>query len=38
MLLEEGNPLPLPNPEASDPDADLVVLLPLSGEVGTSRP
>ena len=38
LLLEEGNPLPRPNPDASAPDADLIELLPLSIEVGTTRP
>ena len=38
MLLEEGRPLPVPNPEASAPDADLVVMLPLSVEVGVPKP
>jgi len=37
MLLEEGRPLPVPNPESSAPDADLVALLPLSIEVGASK-
>lgn len=38
MLLEEGKPLPTPNPEASAPDADLVELVPLSVRAGISRP
>lgn len=38
MLLEEGRPLPMPNPDSSAPDADLIELIPLSVEVGTSRP
>jgi len=38
MLLEEGRPLPVPNPEASAPDADLVAVLPLAVEVGASKP
>ncbi|HEY3444700.1 MAG TPA: type II toxin-antitoxin system HicB family antitoxin [Paludibaculum sp.] len=29
-LLEEGHPLPLPDPNASAPDADLAELLPLT--------
>jgi predicted RNase H-like HicB family nuclease len=37
MLLEEGKPLPVPNPEATAPDADLIELVPLSVHVGTSR-
>jgi predicted RNase H-like HicB family nuclease len=35
--LEEGKPLPVPNPNASDPAADLVELMPLSVEVGVPR-
>ena len=38
LLLEEGKPLPRPDPGASAPDADLIELLPLSIEVGTTRP
>jgi len=38
LLLEEGKPLPRPNPDASAPDADLIELIPLSVEVGASRP
>ena len=38
LLLEGGKPLPRPNPDASAPDADLIELLPLSIEVGTTRP
>jgi predicted RNase H-like HicB family nuclease len=38
VLLEEGKPLPRPNPDASAPEADLVELVPLSVEVGASRP
>jgi predicted RNase H-like HicB family nuclease len=38
LLLEEGKPLPRPDPDASAPDADLIELLPLSIEVGTTRP
>jgi predicted RNase H-like HicB family nuclease len=37
MRLEEGLPLPAPNPEAADPNADLVELLPLSVEVSASK-
>ena len=33
-LLEEGNPLPSPNPDAAA-DADLIEILPLSIHVGT---
>ena len=35
-LLEEGKPLPVPNPDAAA-DADLVELVPLSVYVGTPR-
>ena len=35
--LEEGQPLPVPNPNATDPVADLVELMPLSVEVGVPR-
>jgi predicted RNase H-like HicB family nuclease len=35
-LLEEGKPLPVPNPDAAA-DADLIELLPLSVHVGASR-
>jgi predicted RNase H-like HicB family nuclease len=38
LLLEEGKPLPRPDPDASAPDADLIELLPLSIEVGATRP
>lgn len=37
MLLEEGKPLPRPNPDAAAPEADLIELAPLSVEVGVSR-
>ena len=37
MLIEQGKPLPVPDPAAAAPDADLVELLPLSVEVGSSR-
>jgi predicted RNase H-like HicB family nuclease len=37
MLLEEGKPLPRPNPDASAPNADLIELVPLKVEVGVSR-
>jgi len=37
LCLEEGKPLPAPNPEASAPEADLVELLPLSVEVGMQK-
>jgi hypothetical protein len=35
--LEEGKPLPVPNPNATAPEADLVELMPLSVEVGNLR-
>ena len=35
-LLEEGKPLPTPNPDASA-DADLIELVPLSVHVGPPR-
>jgi predicted RNase H-like HicB family nuclease len=35
--LEEGKPLPIPNPDAAGPDADLIELVPLSVEAGASR-
>ena len=38
MYLEEGRSLPMPNPDASAPDADLVELLPLTVEVGAAKP
>jgi predicted RNase H-like HicB family nuclease len=38
IYLEEGRPLPAPNPEVSAADADLIELLPLSVEVGVPRP
>jgi predicted RNase H-like HicB family nuclease len=37
IYLEEGKSLPIPNPEALAPDADLVELLPLSVEVGIPK-
>ena len=35
--LEEGQALPVPNPEATAADADLIELLPLSVEAGASK-
>ena len=35
--LEQGLPLPIPNAEASAPDADLIELLPLTVEVGAAK-
>jgi len=37
LLLEEGKPLPSPNPDASATDADVIELVPLSVHVGASR-
>jgi len=36
--LEEGKPLPVPNPDAVAADADFVELMPLSVEAGAPRP
>ncbi len=38
MHLEEGKPLPVPNPDAATDDADLIELLPLSVEAGAHKP
>jgi len=38
LLLEEGKPLPAPDPDASAPDADLIELVPLSVQTGALRP
>jgi hypothetical protein len=37
LFLEEGKPLPIPDPDAALPDADLVELLPLSVGAGVPR-
>lgn len=37
LLLEEGKPLPVPDPNVSAPDADLIELVPLAVRVGASR-
>jgi predicted RNase H-like HicB family nuclease len=37
ILLEEGKALPVPSPEASAAEADLIELIPLSVHVGTFR-
>lgn len=34
-LLEEGRPLPIPDPAAQSPDADLIERIPLSVHAGT---
>ena len=36
-LLEEGKPLPRPDPMVSAPDADLIELVPVSVEGGVPR-
>jgi len=38
MHLENGKPLPVPNPDAAAADADLIELLPLSVEAGAPKP
>jgi len=38
ILLEQGKPLPIPNPDASADDADLIELIPLSVHAGALRP
>ena len=35
--LEEGRPLPQPDPEIQDPEADLVELIPLAVTAGARR-
>jgi predicted RNase H-like HicB family nuclease len=37
MHLEEGKALPMPNAEATAPDADLIELIPLSVEAGVPK-
>jgi hypothetical protein len=37
MHLEEGKALPVPNPDSTAADADLIELLPLSVEAGTHK-
>ena len=37
LLLEEGKPLPVPFPDASADDADLIEVVPLSVHVGSGR-
>lgn len=37
LHLDEGKPLPKPNPESTAPDADLIELPPLSVEAGATR-
>ena len=38
LHLEEGKPLPVPNPDATAADADLIELVPLSVEAGVHKP
>jgi predicted RNase H-like HicB family nuclease len=38
LLLEEGKPLPAPNPDAASDEADLMEVLPLTIEAGVGRP
>jgi hypothetical protein len=38
ILLEEGKALPVPNPNATALDADLIELVPLSVHVGSPLP
>ncbi len=37
LLLEEGKPLPVPDPAAASADADLIEFVPLSVYVGAPR-
>ena len=37
IYLEEGKALPVPNPDATAADADLIELLPLSVEAGVPK-
>jgi predicted RNase H-like HicB family nuclease len=37
LFLEEGKPLPIPDPDAAASDADLVELVPLSVGAGVPR-
>jgi predicted RNase H-like HicB family nuclease len=37
LMIEEGKPLPMPNPSSEAPDADLIELIPLSVHAGTTR-
>jgi hypothetical protein len=36
-LIEEGIPLPVPDPNATSADADLIELMPLSVHAGSIR-
>ena len=37
LNIEEGKPLPVPNPDSTAPDADLIELIPLSIHAGSLR-
>lgn len=37
LNIEEGKPLPVPNPDSAAPDADLIELIPLSVHAGSLR-
>jgi predicted RNase H-like HicB family nuclease len=37
LNIEEGKPLPVPNPDLAAPDADLIELIPLSVHAGSLR-
>ncbi len=37
LNIEEGNALPVPNPDSTAPDADLIELIPLSIHAGSLR-
>ena len=37
LFFEEGKPLPIPDPDAAAPDADLVELIPLTIGAGVPR-
>ncbi|MCS6952456.1 MAG: hypothetical protein RMK57_06620 [Bryobacterales bacterium] len=36
-LLDEGKPLPMPDPDVTAPDADLIELIPVFVAAGTPR-
>jgi predicted RNase H-like HicB family nuclease len=37
LHIEEGKPLPVPNPDAAAPEADLIELISLSVHAGSTR-
>ena len=37
LNIEDGKPLPVPNPDSAAPDADLIELIPLSVHAGSLR-